>query len=151
MWQYSSCSLQNCVFCSSKVFGYCTMYSYRGAHTADMWVNTAFSCRICHIMPSEICHSFFMLLQDPIFISTCMLTSGWLKSKSVSKGTSLKIWNWTPSTNPNGGRTLDSYRIEIYFPNKGPGRRRRAFQYDSRLVATLIDDCHTESNRWVKF
>ena len=84
MWQYSSCSLQNCVFCSSKVFGYCTMYSYRGAHTADMWVNTAFSCRICHIMPSEICHSFFMLLQDPIFISTCMLTSGWLKSKSVS-------------------------------------------------------------------
>ena len=113
MWQYSSCSLQNCVFCSSKVFGYCTMYSYRGAHTADMWVNTAFSCRICHIMPSEICHSFFMLLQDPIFISTCMLTSGWLKSKSVSKGTSLKIWNWTPSTNPNGGRTLDSYRIEI--------------------------------------
>jgi len=29
----------------------------------------------------------------------------------------------------------------------GAGRRRRAFHHDSRLVATLIDDCHTESNR----
>ena len=80
MWQCSSCVLSyRIVFflCSKRVLGYCTMYSYRSAHTADMWVNTPFSCRICHIMLSEICHSFFMLLQDPIFISTCMLTSGW--------------------------------------------------------------------------
>ena len=76
MWQCSTCILSyKIVFRYSKrVFGYFTMYSYRSAHNVDMWVNTPFSCRICHIMPSEICHSFFMLLQDPIFILTCMLT-----------------------------------------------------------------------------
>eukprot|EP00092_Neocalanus_flemingeri_P034527 GFUD01037545.1.p1 GENE.GFUD01037545.1~~GFUD01037545.1.p1 ORF type:complete len:292 (+),score=15.12 GFUD01037545.1:74-949(+) len=30
---------------------------------------------------------------------------------------------------------------------EGHRKRRRAFQYDSRLVATIIDDCHTDSNR----
>jgi len=30
---------------------------------------------------------------------------------------------------------------------EGHRKRRRAFQYDSRLVATIIEDCHTDSNR----
>jgi len=30
---------------------------------------------------------------------------------------------------------------------EGHRKRRRAFQYDSRLVATIIDDCKTDSNR----
>ena len=126
------------------------MYSYRSTHTADMRVNTAFSCRICHIMSSEICHRFFMLLQDPIFISTCMLTLGWQR-KCIHRN----IRYYFPKKSPKRA-TFCLYRqcfknLRCNYQKKGGGRRRRAFQYDSRLVATLIDDCHTESNRWIKF
>ena len=108
------CPTELCFFlCSKRVLGYCTMYSYRSAHTADMWVNTPFSCRICHIMPSEICHSFFMLLQDPIFISTCMLPSGW-RRKCYFIGT----WDFIPKKvfyefeiNPKNVQKKDNIRL----------------------------------------
>ena len=101
-----------------------------------MWVNTALSCRICHIMPSRICHSFFMPSQGAIFVSTCILSAGKCYGNYLHKNVERRRqYKW-------------QCKIPQIHKNKtGAGRRRRAFHHDSRLVATLIDDCHTESNR----
>ena len=101
-----------------------------------MWVNTALSCRICHIMPSRICHSFFMPSQGAIFVSTCILSAGKCYGNYMHKNVERRRQYKWQCKNP-----------QILKNETGAGRRRRAFHHDSRLVATLIDDCHTESNR----